>query len=299
MTSVTGTASEQFLADLAQIEAQTERARRVVSSGLKIERPSDSPEDLGDILVLQAGLARNSQIQSNLNRVKTEVDTGESVLESGVRLVERALVLAGQAAGGLRSAQDRQNILTEVQGLQEQLVGLSCTSVEGRFIFSGDQDGTPPYQLDLSAPGGVSQLVNASATRTIEDSNGSRFAVGQTAQQIFDNPSSSVFAAINALRLGLEANSDSDISAAIGALEQARDHLGSALSFYGGVQQRVSDAISLATSVQTNQTKSLSQYRDADLPSAASQLAQLQIQRDAAMTAEAGMPRKSLLDFLA
>ncbi len=80
----------------------------------------------------------------------------------------------------------------------------SQTQVQGRYVFSGDQEGSPTYQLDLLPPTdsvpvdpslpvdpatlrGVTQLANPSATRQVEDPAGGSFAVSQTAQQIFDD----------------------------------------------------------------------------------------------------------------
>ena len=54
--------------------------------------------------------------------------------------------------------------------------------------------------------------------------SGGTFAVSQSAQQIFDTPSgASVFAAVNWLRVALQANDQAGITAAVTALSAAHD----------------------------------------------------------------------------
>ena len=93
--------------------------------------------------------------------------------------------------------------------------------MQGRYVFGGDQDATPPYDVDLTAANGVARLTNAPATRRVEDASGGSFAVTKSAQEIFDArnaddtlASDNVFAALNSLRTGLLANDTTQITAA-------------------------------------------------------------------------------------
>src|ERR1035438_7341421 len=167
-------------------------------------------------------------------------------------------VLAAQGATFTVDAAGRQSIAGEVQSLLEQMVAISRTTVQGRYIFGGDQESDPPYDVDLTAASGVSRLTSSPATRQVENSAGGAFAVSQNAQQIFDtqNPdpvatddppittpaADNVFAALNNLRLGLLANDTTQIAAANASIQTASDHLNTAQAFYGIVQNRITDA---------------------------------------------------------
>ena len=74
----------------------------------------------------------------------------------------------------------------QVQGIQQQLVNLSNTSVNGRYIFSGDSDQQAAYALDSTQTNGVQQLPPPSRHRSITDANGNPLWTPMTAQQIFD-----------------------------------------------------------------------------------------------------------------
>ena len=147
---------------------------------------SDAPGEVDTILQLRTDEARNTQIQENLSVAKADADAADGALTSATKLMDRARVLAAQGATFTLDATGRQSIAGEVQSLLEQMVAISRTTVQGRYIFGGDQDSTPPYDVDLTAANGVSRLTNSPATRRVEDSAGGSFAVSQKRQQIFD-----------------------------------------------------------------------------------------------------------------
>jgi flagellar hook-associated protein 3 FlgL len=309
MISSVDPSAAQFLADMALIQNRADRAQRQLSSGLKFTNASDAPDQVGDILQLRADLNRNSQVSSNLSSVKTTVDTAEQTLETVVTIVERAGVLAAQGATGAQTAQSRLAIAQEVRSIHQQLVGLSNTQVGARFVFGGDADQTAPYALDTVSPdagGGVVQSTTAQATRRIQDPLGDTFGVDRTAQQIFDhqNPAGTpaadnVFAAVNQLRVALEANDTTGIQNSMDSLAHAGDYLNQQIGFYGAVQNRISAATDLSQKMALNFQTALSGKQDADLTQSILEINQTRIQEQAAFTARAQTRKTSLFDFMA
>ena len=300
-----GPSGERFLVDLARIQAAAERAQREISSGLKVTAPSDAADQVSDILQIRAALERNTQIGANLTRVKSEVDTAERALETGEQILDRVRVLGAQGVSSTVTPENRRIIAGEVQGLLEQLVALSRTSVEGRYIFSGDADQSPPYDVNLGNANGVARLVTALASRQIEHPNGSTFAVAKTAQEMFDrrNPDDSlatdnVFAAVNGLRTALENNDQAGIETSLMALRQAADHLGIQHSYYGNVQRKIDGAVSFSNKLELQLKTELSSKRDADLVSSIIELQRTRTHEEAALLARANLPTTSLFDFL-
>jgi flagellar hook-associated protein 3 FlgL len=297
--------SERFLADLARIQRSAERAMRQISSGLRVTAPSDAPDQISDILQLHASLARNAQLRDNLNRLKSEVDTAEQTIGHAVTLVERVRTLASQGVTATMTAENRRILAGEVQGLLEQLLVASQTTVEGRFVFSGDQDQAPAYVLDLTAPNGVNRLFTTQATRLVVHPSGTTFTAGRTAEQIFDHRNAddslaadNVFAAVNAVRVALENNSEPDLDAALTNIRLAGDYLNQQLSHYGAIQNKVAEAIAFANKLELQLKTELGARQDADLASAAIELQQARTSEEVAMSARARLPRTSLFDFL-
>lgn len=287
----------RFLSDLSRSQSRADRAARQISSGLKVTTASDAPEEVGAILRLQAGISQTQQVRSNLGRVKTEVDTAEKALQSSVTLLERALVLASQGTGPNQTADTRAVLATEIEGLQQQLIAIGNTVVDGRYIFSGDQDQSPSYEKDPdpASTTGVTLLLTGTATRQVEDAAGGRFQVSRTAEEILG---ANVFGSLQSLRNALLGNDLAAIEAAVPAVEAAGKHLNAQLAFYGTAQNRVAAALEGSTNTELQLNTELAGRREADLAEAILELTQAQTQRDATLSLKANRPNTSLFDLL-
>ena len=298
-------ASQAFLVNIERVQQQVADATQQVSSGRRVNVASDAPDEVDAILQLRADIARNSQIKSNLGLAKADADAADAALTSASQVMDRAITLGSQGATFTLDASGRQSIAAEVQSLQDQMLAISRTTVQGRYIFSGDSDNSPAYASDPSAATGVDRLLTAPATQRVEDPSGGSFAVGKTAQDIFDHrndddslASDTVFAALNNLRTALENNDTDGITAAVGALHDASDHLNASQAFYGSVQNRIADATNYADQYDVQLQTELSQKQDADVAQEAMLMSQGNIQLEAAFQMQAKMPHTSLFDFL-
>jgi flagellar hook-associated protein 3 FlgL len=313
-----------FLANVNRIEQRIAQANSQVSSGNRINVASDSPDQVQILLQLRTEEQKNTQIESNLTLADTDATTADSTLSSAISLMDRALQLATEGANSTQTADTRTSIAQEVASIQTQMVALSQTQVQGQFIFSGDQPGSATYQADLLPPPdptvpvdpsapvdpatltGVDQLSAAPATQQVEDPAGGSFAATQTAQTIFDdqdasgNPSAdNVFAALNSLRIALLNNDQTGITNSITSLNAASLHLNNMEAFYGGVENRIQDANTFAQNYETQLKTEISNIQDADIPTAATELTQGNIQLQAAFQMQGQMPSHTLFDYLA
>lgn len=306
MISNLNSSSEAFLANMARVQRRMEDASRQTSSGKRVNVASDAPDEVDTILQLRTDAARNTQIQENLAEANADADAADAALTSATKLMDRARVLAAQGANFTVDAAGRQSIAGEVQSLLEQVVSISRTTVQGRYIFGGDQDSSPPYEVDLTSATGAARLTNSAATRRVEDSAGGTFAVNKSGTEIFDTrnaaddtpASDNVFAAINNLRLGLLANNTAMITGAAGSIQVASDHLNTMQAFYGTVQNRITNATDYCASNDIQLKTELSQKEDADITAAALVVTQGNIQLQAAFQMQAKMPRTTLFDFM-
>ncbi|MFB3828254.1 MAG: flagellin [Bryobacteraceae bacterium] len=298
--------AEAFLGQLERIQARIAKAQRQISSGKRMDVASDTPDDIGAVLQLRAEIGRNEQVRLNLVRAQSEAATADGVLARAIQLMTSAATLAVEGAGAMASDERRRLLAGQVRGLQEQMVALSQTMSEGRYLFGGDQDGTPPYRLDLSVAGtGVEQLQTSGATRVVEHPSGTTFNVRKTAQQIFDDrdgagavTSSNVFAALQSLRVALEAGDAAATATALAAVRDASAHLNTQEAFYGGAENRIASALEDAARIGLRLRSALSDLEDTDMTSAILEFNQAQLNERAALSARAQMTRTSLFDFL-
>lgn len=301
MISRLDSSSEQFLNALGGTQRKLNQAQLELTSGKRLNTISDDPDQISSLLQSRAELGNSVQTKGDLGRVKTEVDTAESVMATAVTLVEHARVLAAQGATGTSSAATRKNLADQLGDVMKQLVSVANTTVEGRSIFSGDSDQVAAYNIDLTQPVPTGTFLGTAATREIRHPNGTQFAVSKTAQEIFDspNPGENIFASINAIRVALQSNNQAAIDAALPNLDTAGVFLNQQHAFYGSVQSQVNDGITYADKDQIRLAAKISSIEDADATQAALELNQAILQQNAALQSRGKLPRTSLFDFLA
>ena len=298
-------ARSQFLNDLASLQNRMTKTQAELTSGIRISKPSDDPTAVGDVLQLESDIGLVTQVTSNLNGVKSEVDTASGVVQNAVSLLDQARSLAAQGASTTISPTERSTMAAQAEQILNTLIDDSRATFDGHYLFSGDNSLQPAYTVNLASPNGVDRLLTTPATRLIHDSSGQTFAVAKTAQDLFDhrNPDDSlaadnVFAAVNSLRVALANNDQAGTLAAAAAIQTAQEYLNQQGAFYGAVQNRITNALDVAQKFQLQSQTALGNERDTDVAKAATDLTQEQLSQQAAMQAQASLPRNSLFDLL-
>ncbi|HYI96074.1 MAG TPA: flagellin [Bryobacteraceae bacterium] len=290
--------ASRFLADLERIHDKVIRAERQISSGLRVETASDDPQAVMEILRVKTRVDMNTQVQTNLGRVQTQVDSAESAMRQAVAIMERARVLGAQNSG--TTAVNRQGMAAEAEQLHARLLALVSTSSEGRFVFGSDDLQAPPYVADSTQPNGV-RLVAASRVNSnvVVDENQTSFAVSRTASELFDaSGSENAFQALTDLRTALANDSGDDVSAAMPKITAALDLINRELAFYGAAQNRVKDAFDAARKNAVALKTDLSRLQEADLPTAILALNSAGLHQQTALSAHSKVPKASLFDYL-
>jgi flagellar hook-associated protein 3 FlgL len=300
--------NSQFVTSVDNIQAQLNQAELQLSSGYRVNQASDDPLQIADIFQSRANLTSANQTIQNLNIVQAQVSAGDSAIQSAIQVLDNAETLGLEGGGSPATATPAQQagIASQVQGLISQMVAISRTSVDGVYIFSGDQSNSPAYQADPTSPNGVDRLITTqSATAQASDPTGVTFQVAQTAQNIFDQRDASdnftannVFYALQTLQNALTAGNSTAIAQAVDGIQTASAYLNQQAGFYGAAQNRISSAISLAQKFQVQDQSQLSTLEDTDVTAAAVQLTQATTALSAAMSAQAKQPTTSLFDYL-
>jgi flagellar hook-associated protein 3 FlgL len=291
----------QFLTGLNQMKQRAERAQRELTTGLRINTVSDDPSQITNLIQTRSDLSRTQQLDANLGRVKAEVDSAEAALEAAASLMDRAATLGTQGQSSFATTQLRRELAGELGSVLQQLVSVSQTNVEGRYIFSGDSDQQPPYTFDLTQAYPISAYAGSLATRQVQSPDGSLISVSKTAQDIFDSPdtTTNVFVSINSLRTALLNNDQAGIDAVLPDVQAAGTYLNTQLAFYGTVQNRIASAMSFGSNFETQLQTQISGIQDADAAQAITELTQAQTLEQAALTSRAQLPTKSLFSYLA
>ena len=294
-----------FLLDLNITEARISRTNEQMSSGYRVNSASDAPTDIASILNYQNQVSQVTQVQTNLNLASTNGSVADNALSSASTLLNQLTSIAAQGASSTSTAATRATLGQQVQGIAQQLVNLANTSVQGQFIFGGDDPATQPYTFNWSVTGGATQNNIASNTNTIQDINGQTAIPRMTAQQIFGAQNAdgtpatgNIFQAVYSLGQALQANDQVGIQAATDSLKAASTQLGQATTFYGNVANWIDNASAAATSSLISIRGEVSNLRDTDVAAAATDLTTEQAAMQAAIAAHGSVNVKTLFDYM-
>jgi flagellar hook-associated protein 3 FlgL len=299
------TGAAWFLDGLASIQARELKTQRELSSGHKIQDASDSPGQTPALVRLTGSLSSAQAWRTNLDTIASEAQAGDQSISSAIDAINSAKTLAAQGATSTSTAAVRQNLASQVQALQQQIVSSANASFGGRYIFGGDQDQSAPYALDPSSATGVDQLTTQASTRIIDNPSGQPVYQSLSASQIFDQraadgtpAAANAFAALQNLSTALTNNDVAGIANALDSLGQVGDWLNQQQAYYGRAGNRIqAEQQTTDNNILSLQTQ-ISGIRDADVAQAATDLTQETTAQQAALSAEAQIPRKSLFDYL-
>jgi flagellar hook-associated protein 3 FlgL len=139
-------------------------------------------------------------------------------------LLQHAKELAIKGKNGTLNQDGRNAIATEVQQLQQQLLQISNTNINGQYIFSGFKSDTKPYTLDASQPGAdpVATYAGDTNVRSVQISEDATLVIQSRGDQVFqgDGTASTVdlFQTLADLETALRAgNLDDTDPASVGA----------------------------------------------------------------------------------
>jgi flagellar hook-associated protein 3 FlgL len=153
-TRVNPFAMPDLLAALENLQQQQDIATLELSTGSKINKPSDDPAGAAQLTQIADLSSQADSFQRSISSINGILSTADSTLNLVGTALQRAISLGVEGANGTLSDSDRTAIASELSGIQSQLVSLANTSYQGQFIFAGTAD-TQPYVVDVTAPSGV------------------------------------------------------------------------------------------------------------------------------------------------
>src|SRR5436305_4450939 len=140
--------NSEFLTYLDRIEKKVSTDNKQISTGIRVTQASDDPAAISSILKYQSSIDLLNQTQTNLATAKEVASTADGALQSASSILDELTTIATQGVTGTTSSDTRTQLSVRVQQLLQQLVAVANTSVNGRYVFGGDNSSVPPYGFD-------------------------------------------------------------------------------------------------------------------------------------------------------
>lgn len=128
-----------------------------LSSGKRIQRPSDDPVGITQVLKYKTDIREAQQYKKNINDSLGWLEVSESSLHNIKDILQRMRELTVEAANGTNTADDRKKIKVEIEELKKEIIVSGNATSAGRYIFSGletnqklfNADGT--FNIDMTS----------------------------------------------------------------------------------------------------------------------------------------------------
>lgn len=268
-----------------------------LSTGRRINRPSDDPVGLVSSLRLRTGLAESEKYQGNVDDAIGWLNSNDTALGQAVDILHRARELTVRGASDTLPQASRDAIAQEIIQLREQMVQIANTSHDGRFIFGGFRTTQAPYDSAYNYLGDLAANIDYEIGVNI------KMTVNITGNAVFSPaslpPGTDVFDVLTGIENDLgTGNSNSLSNTRLGQLDIAIDNLLSLRSEVGAKTNRLELTRSRLEEATLNLSGLLSKTEDIDT---AEVITQLQMQENTyrtALAAGARIIQPTLMDFL-
>jgi flagellar hook-associated protein 3 FlgL len=134
-----------FLRHTGNALANMTRAQELISSGKKIQRPSDDPLVFGKALGLHSDLRRVEAWQDNVSSATAFMSMTESSLQEVSDMLSRAKELLVEAANAPSEGIAEPAHATELRSMIEGLMLVANRDIAGRYLFGGRETQRSPY----------------------------------------------------------------------------------------------------------------------------------------------------------
>ena len=168
---------------LQELNSSLNNTQQQISTGKRVNQPSDDPVAAARILKLDQELSRVETYQRNVNLADNRLNQEESALESSIDIIQRVRELTVQAGNGSLSANDRRSISSELKERLGQLADVANTrDPSGEYIFSGFQGGRQAF---VQAENGSWQYQGDEGQRVLEIDDGVTVPISDHGKGIF------------------------------------------------------------------------------------------------------------------
>lgn len=286
--------SSQVLANVNSSEAAMDETANQLSSGKRINQPSDDPYGAGLAVQLNGQLSQLSEYSDNVNDGTAWTQAGLSALSSMTDQLQRAQELVETAANGTENGTDLSAIASELSQLVSGIRSAANSQYDGQYIFSGTSaPTTAPYADDNSYQGGTGAV-----TRTV--GAGQSVAVNTDISSVLSSSGSStgLLDQLQTIVTQLGSGDSSQLSSELTGLQTGLAGLTTASTTLGAAQNQLSLASTRITDLQSSVTGTLNDDVAVNMATAMTNYSNQQAAFEAALKAGASIVQTSLMDFL-
>ncbi len=292
--------NRQTLLDLERTKERLALSQRELSTGKRINTPTEDPTGAAAVVDFRATIGINNQYIKQIDGSLSFLQGTESALGSITNDLTRILEVGQQALSGTNSGIPRANLAKEVDGIRSNFISLANTQEQGKYLFAGTATLTVPFSGPAAGPivyagnaGLITQNVAASTTVDINIPGDSLF-FGPGGQ----GSTTDLFQQVTDLRDGMVNNNTAQIQTAYTNLQALMSRLTSVQTDLGGRQASISSLKEDLESYNLTLQGIQNTVEETDYPDAVTRFSNGQTAQQVTLNSLAKIGKVNLLDFI-
>jgi flagellar hook-associated protein 3 FlgL len=305
--------SDRVIADLQARYAQMANTQLQISTGRRVNQPSDDPIAAAQERLRQSELSGIKASQTSVTSTQSWLAQTETSLTEVQKVLSRANELALTGATGTMSQDNRNAIAAEIDQLITAAKESLNAKVGGDYIFSGTKSDTAPYATATgdAYQGDTGAVLRDAGAGVALQNNPSFVALGGateplTAQAVLGNGSASgdgrVLDALTQLAAHLRGGTTADLQAIqttdLQALKANQTAVSTAISAVGAMDNRATAAAQRLQDLEDGAETSIDDLTGVDMAKAITDYSAQSAAYQASLKVGAQIIQPSLLQFL-
>lgn len=150
--------STNMIQSINRSQGKLEKYNNQLSSMKEISKPSDDPLRASQIMNLNNSLIQNEEFSVTIADTTDWTNMQDSALENATNSLRRITTLIQSASTGTMSDSDRQAVKAEMETEISTLVDSLNTNFGGKYVFSGMNTITKPFEIIRDAAGAMTGI---------------------------------------------------------------------------------------------------------------------------------------------
>lgn len=302
MRIATGYAQKVALDGITDRQAALIKSQEQLSSGKRINRPSDDPAAAAEAEKVRSRQARMDAEKRAVGYAQQQLSNADNTIGDATALLQNARETLLRGANSTNNASDRVTVGNNLSAIRDQLLAVvNRSDGTGGFVFGGQGANSAPIAADgttynaqpgtvqvgqmLSSPVSLDGRANFTASATSTGTE-SIFSQLDAAIAVFKDPNAT---ALNAAAI---------VQTTLGSVDRSIDRLGVTRATVGERLNAVETHLKDLENGTIDNAMRMSALVDVDFAAAISNMAQNQTTVEAALKSYSTISRMSLFNFL-
>jgi flagellar hook-associated protein 3 FlgL len=280
-----------MLRNLNQSYRAMDKYQDQLSSGKKINRPSDDPVIAFRGMMYRSNLMQVDQFKRNAEDGLSWMDVTDEAMDQVTNAIHRVRELTVQASNGTYEQNSKDAIISEIKQLKNHIGELANSTNGDKFIFAGTDTKSKPYALNPDT-GNLEFMNDNTDSISWEVGQGSYVKINVNGTGLFPGVLQALDNVIDDLATGKNPGDR------LNDLDSQLDNLLKERAILGANINRMEMTISRLDQLEVSTKKLMSQSEDADIAKVITELKAQENVHRAALSAGARIIQPTLVDFL-